>query len=94
MQGQNAALVNAQDKDGRTPLIVCTGASGQGALICMTTLIKHGADVDAQDNSGFTALHVAAIGEKNLIHFQPMKATDPYDNKKLSPKIKYFRNTV
>ena len=34
-----------------------------GALECMQTLINYAADLDVQDVGGFTALHLAAIGE-------------------------------
>ena len=42
-------------------LINCV-VQGQGAVDCMETLLEMGAEVDAQDSSGFTALHLAAIG--------------------------------
>ena len=32
----------------------------------METLLSMGAEVDAQDTSGFTALHLAAIGQYNM----------------------------
>ena len=60
----DVGLVNRGDKDGRSPLLVCTGSKGQGALECMQTLIDLGADLDVQDIGGFTALHVAAIDRK------------------------------
>jgi len=57
-------LVNKRDADGRTPLLICTSSKGQGAVDCMETLLSMGAEVDAQDTSGFTALHLAAIDRK------------------------------
>ena len=59
--------MNRGDKDGRSPLLVCTGSKGQGALECMQTLIDLGADLDVQDIGGFTALHVAAIGNSSYL---------------------------
>ena len=56
-------LVNRRDEDGRSPLLICTATKGQGALECMETLLEYKAEVDLQDKGGFTALHLAAIGE-------------------------------
>jgi len=60
----NTKLVNTVDGDGRTPLFVCTSSKGRGATECMLTLIQFGAELDIQNDDGYTALHMAAIDRK------------------------------
>ena len=54
-QGAN---VNAQDKDGKTPLIASTFNPDS---MVMATLLKAGADVNARQKDGGTALMAAAV---------------------------------
>ena len=63
----NTKLVNTVDGDGRTPLFVCTSSKGRGATECMLTLIEFGAELDIQNDDGYTALHMAAIGELQML---------------------------
>merc|ERR1719509_38714 len=60
-QKNHIELINAQDKDGRTPLFVCTFSKCPTSIECMDILIKKGADVDKANNVGYTPLHMAAI---------------------------------
>ncbi|XP_065929088.1 E3 ubiquitin-protein ligase MIB2 [Magallana gigas] len=62
--------VNATDKDKRTPLIICVS---QGHTRIMEVLIAASCNVNAQDNSGNTALHVAQMNKSlpGLIQMKP-----------------------
>jgi ankyrin repeat protein len=51
------ALVNTQDRDGRTPLM---DAARHHAPQIVGILLEHGATMDVQDNNGWTALMEAA----------------------------------
>ena len=70
---QNTKLVNTVDGDGRTPLFVCTSSKGRGATECMLTLIEFGAELDIQNDDGYTALHMAAIGKLQEIQIKSQK---------------------
>ena len=59
-------MVNMVDNQGRTALFVCTSSKGRGATKCMNILLRFGADPDIQNQDGFTALHVAAIGKESV----------------------------
>jgi hypothetical protein len=56
---EHGADVNAQGRDGRTPL---NGASSCGALGAVRLLLEYGADVEVKNNVGKTAMQVAADG--------------------------------
>jgi len=45
-QEKHFELINTPDKDGRTPLFVCTSANGPSSTDCMDILISKGANVD------------------------------------------------
>jgi len=55
---KNGADVNAQDKDGKTPLMAAVLNPNAGVI---DTLLKAGANINAQQNDGGTALMYAAI---------------------------------
>jgi len=52
-------VVNAKDKDGRTPLHCAIGYFELGVV---EELLAHNADANAKDNNGLTPLHVVAAG--------------------------------
>lgn len=62
LQSKGAANMNIRDSMKRTPLIL---AVSQGKKKTMELLITVGCDINAQDSSGNTALHVAQV-KKNL----------------------------
>lgn len=64
-----------RSKYNKLPLV---GASGQGHLDIVKLLIKHGADINKQENSGDTAL-IAATKEKKLeiVEYLLSKGADP-----------------
>ena len=55
------AVVNARDRDGRTPLHWTQRSRSDGAYC--RALIEAGADVDAADADGFTPLHLAVASD-------------------------------
>ena len=59
-------LINEQDEEGQTPLHL---AADRGYLDVVSFLIENGANVNAIDNDGFTALFVAlmAVVDKEII---------------------------
>ena len=66
---QDNKLVNMVDSQGRSALFVCTASKGRGATECMSILLRFGADPDIQNQDGFTALHVAAIGKQMVTSY-------------------------
>jgi ankyrin repeat protein len=60
----SGAKVNAQDKNGFTPLMIAAENNKNPEVI--TTLLKAGADVNAKDKGGWTALMAAASGQAVL----------------------------
>jgi ankyrin repeat protein len=64
---QDASLVSARDSDGSTPLHCATWKGHQSAV---ELLLKHGADVNAQNNNdhwGTAPLHAAAHANQRAI---------------------------
>jgi ankyrin repeat protein len=64
---QDASLVSAKDSDGSTPLHCATW---KGHVEVVTVLLKHGADVNAENNNdhwGTTPLHAAAHANQRAI---------------------------
>ena len=58
----NGADINARHLYGWTPLqLALAHCTDEKALPIVNALIDHGADVDAQENEGYTALHIAAF---------------------------------
>ncbi|TDL25830.1 ankyrin [Rickenella mellea] len=53
---ENPDLVNALDSDGRTPL---HWAASSGSKDIVIYLIDHKAEIDKQDSSGWTPLHIS-----------------------------------
>merc|ERR1719228_2458089 len=56
---EHGALLEVQDKEGRTPLL---RAALEGHLNMIELLQEKGAIVDVQDSKGSTALHLACAG--------------------------------
>ena len=57
--------VNAQDRDGLTPLML---AAGQGHNSAVQTLLRHGKiDVAVENTSGQTARKIAEVAEKHEV---------------------------
>ena len=68
------ADVNAQDKDGRTALMMATR---NGHDKCVELLIERGVDVNVKDNDGRTALMPRAIPQEELMKRQLKKVIGP-----------------
>jgi len=58
----HGAAVDARSHEGRTPLLIATDCTEEAALPCMRRLVDAGANVDAADADGATALMAAAEG--------------------------------
>ena len=68
-------LVNVRDRDQRTPLM---GACYDGEYDAALYLIEKGADMDAQDSEGLTALHMGAIqGNMDIVQLLLAKGASP-----------------
>ena len=63
---EHGADINAQNKDGRTPLHV---AAENGRVEVVRVLHEHGANIGAEDDAGRTPLHLAAsYGSVQTVH--------------------------
>lgn len=60
IQVANGADVNQVAPDGQTPLIAAAGSVHGGSITTLQRLLFNGANVNAKDNLGRTALHAAA----------------------------------
>ncbi|MCX8166594.1 MAG: ankyrin repeat domain-containing protein, partial [Candidatus Micrarchaeota archaeon] len=61
--GNDKKLINMKDYDGYTPLM---SAASSGDLQAVRYLIKNGADINAKNNNGLTALSLAIIGSYSI----------------------------
>ncbi|MGB9602646.1 MAG: ankyrin repeat domain-containing protein [Limisphaerales bacterium] len=65
--GQDAKLIDAPDREGKTPLHY---AAAKGHLAVVEWLVKNGANVNARNSSGITPLYLAkGFGKKDVAEF-------------------------
>eukprot|EP00499_Haloplacidia_sp_CaronLabIsolate_P015109 CAMPEP_0196775896 /NCGR_PEP_ID=MMETSP1104-20130614/4301_1 /TAXON_ID=33652 /ORGANISM="Cafeteria sp., Strain Caron Lab Isolate" /LENGTH=229 /DNA_ID=CAMNT_0042146067 /DNA_START=24 /DNA_END=709 /DNA_ORIENTATION=- len=73
----NKAAVYAKDHLGRTPLHWVAKGKSQQHIECASKLLASSADINAQDNNGNTALHLAAArGFSDMCHFLVGQSAD------------------
>ena len=58
---KHGANVNARSNKQSTPLITASFCNNKNVVKC---LIQHGANVDPRDETGFTAVHYALLGQE------------------------------
>lgn len=69
--------VNAQDHEGKTPLMYCITYIGVH-LSCADLLLKEGANLDHQSSDGSTALHIASFaGALSLVELMLLNGANP-----------------
>lgn len=79
-------MINIGDMYGRTALHI---AVSQAAIECVELLLRHDADVDAFDEKGVTALHLAC-GDKTLSEDNLVKIVKMLLNAGADPNVKDF----
>lgn len=58
---EHGANVNARSNIQSTPLMIASFCNNKNVVKC---LIQHGANVDPRDETGFTAVHYALLGQE------------------------------
>lgn len=88
----HGANVNARSTNlGRTPLLIA--ASSPGTVDVMTLLLAHGADLQAKDRAGFSALAIAmASADLDAVRFLVDRGLDPNDVPVLAARTAYGRH--
>jgi ankyrin repeat protein len=76
---EHGANVNARSSNlGRTPLLIAAG--WPGSVDVLTLLLEHGADLQAKDTAGFSALAIAmAFADLEVVRFLITRGLDPND---------------
>jgi ankyrin repeat protein len=75
----HGANVNARSSNlGRTPFLIAAGVPG--SVDVLTLLLQHGADLQAKDTAGFSALAIAmAFADLEVVRFLIARGLDPND---------------